>query len=185
MSYEFAEGYKIRDQSSTHFLTFTVMGWIDIFSRKRYKDIIINSLNYCKENKGLQIAGYVIMTNHIHFIWTAKNSNLSDVVRDFKTFTSKAILKSIQEETESRKDWLLYMFKFYANRTNENEVFKLWTGSNHPEVIYSKDFLLSKLNYIHQNPVRAGIVAEPEHYIYSSATNYSNNNGIIEIDFLY
>lgn len=185
MSYEFAEGYKIRDQSSTHFLTFTVMGWIDIFSRKRYKDIIIDSLNYCKQNKGLQIGGYVIMTNHIHFIWTAENNNLSDVVRDFKTFTSKAILKSIQEEPESRKDWLLYMFKFYANRTNENEVFKLWTSNNHPEAIYSKEFLISKLNYIHQNPVRAGIVAEPEHYIYSSATNYTNNKGIIEIDLLY
>ena len=65
MSYEFAEGYKIRDQSSTHFLTFTVMGWIDIFSRKRYRDIIIDSLNYCRANKGLQIGGYVIMTNHI------------------------------------------------------------------------------------------------------------------------
>ena len=185
MSYEFAEGYKIRDQSATHFLTFTVMGWIDIFSRKRYRDIIIDSLNYCKQNKGLQIGGYVIMTNHIHFIWTAKNNNLSDVVRDFKTFTSKAILKSIQEEPESRKDWLLYMFKFYANRTNENEVFKLWTSNNHPEVIYSKEFLMTKLNYIHQNPVRAGIVTEPEHYIYSSATNYANNKGIIEIDFLY
>jgi putative transposase len=185
MSYEFSEGYKIRDQSSTHFLTFTVMGWIDIFSRKRYRDIIIDSLNYCKQNKGLQIAGYVIMTNHIHFIWTAKNNNLSDVVRDFKTFTSKAILKSIQEEPESRKDWLLYMFKFYANRTNENDVFKLWTSNNHPEAIYSQEFLISKLYYIHQNPVRVGIVAEPEHYIYSSATNYTNNKGIIEIDFLY
>ena len=71
------------------------MGWIDIFSRKRYRDIILDSLNYCREKKGLKIGGYVIMTNHIHFIWTAQNNNLSDIVRDFKTFTSKAILKSI------------------------------------------------------------------------------------------
>ncbi len=64
-------------------------------------------------------------------------------------------------------------------------MFKLWTSNNHPEAIYSKKFLISKLNYIHQNPVRAGIVAESEHYNNSSATNYTNNKGIIEIDLLY
>ncbi len=68
MSYEYAEGYKIRDQATPHFLTFNIMGWIDIFSRKRYKDIIIESFKYCKQNKGLQIAAYVIMTNHVHTI---------------------------------------------------------------------------------------------------------------------
>ena len=103
MSYEFAEGYKIRDQSSTHFLTFTVICCIEIFSRKRYKDIIIDRLNYYKQNKGLQIGGYVIMTNHIHFIWTTKNNNLSDVVRDFKTFTSKAILKAYKKNLKAEK----------------------------------------------------------------------------------
>ncbi len=76
------------------------------------------------------------------------------------------------------------MFEFFGKRTNANDVFKFWTSNNHPEAIYSQDFLLSKLNYIHQNPVRAGIVAEPEHYIYSSATNYLTGKGVIEIDFL-
>lgn len=184
MSYENAEGYKIRDQSSTHFLTFTVEGWIDIFSRKRYRDIIIESLNFCRKNKGLKLGAYVIMSNHIHFIWTATNNNLSDIIRDFKTFTSKAILKSIQEEPESRKEWLLYMFSFFANKTNQNDYFKLWTNNNHPEAIFSQNFLETKLNYIHQNPVRAGIVKEPNEYIYSSATNYYSNTGIIDIDFL-
>ena len=94
MSYEFADGYKIRDQSATHFLTFSIMGWIDIFSRQRYRDIIIESFQFCRKNKGLLIGGYVIMSNHIHVIWTASNNNLSDIVRDFKTFTSKAITSS-------------------------------------------------------------------------------------------
>ena len=185
MSYEFAEGSKIRDQASTHFLTFTVMGWIDIFSRTRYRDIIIESFKYCQANKELKIAAYVIMSNHIHTIWTATNNNLSDVIRDFKTFTSKAILKSIDTETESRKDWLLYMFAYYARGTNANDYFKLWTNNNHPENIYSKDFLISKINYIHQNPVRANIVAEAEHYIYSSASNYNSGKGLIDVDFLF
>ena len=110
MSYEFAEGYKIRDQASTHFLTFTIEGWIDIFSRQMYRDIILNSLQYCREKKGLRLGAYVIMSNHVHVIMTATNANLSDVIRDFKTFTSKAITAKIEQKAESRKDWLLYMF---------------------------------------------------------------------------
>lgn len=185
MSYEFSDGFKIRDQYATHFLTFTTMGWIDIFSRQSFRDLVIESFTFCQLNKGLRIGAYVIMTNHIHVIWTSSKENLSDVVRDFKTYTSKAITKAIEVEPESRRDWLLYMFSFYAKRTNANEFFKVWTGNNHPEAIYSKDFMMSKLNYIHQNPVRAGIVLNAEDYIYSSASNYTNGNGLIEIDFLF
>ena len=133
----------------------------------------------------MQIGGYVIMSNHVHTIWTAGNANLSDVVRDFKTFTSKAIIASIEAEPESRRDWLLYMFRFYANRTMANKEFKLWTGNNHPEEIYSNSFLRTKLNYLHDNPVRAGLVKEPSHYLYSSAADYEGKKGLIEIDFLF
>lgn len=184
MSYENAEGYKIRNQTATHFLTFTIVGWIDIFSRQRYRDIIIESFKYCQLHKGLQIGGYVIMSNHVHVIFTAQQQNLSDVVRDFKTYTSKAITSSILKEPESRREWLIYMFEFFAKRTNANQFFKVWTSNNHPEEVYSREFLLSKLNYIHLNPVRAGLVAEPEQYLYSSASNYLHNKGLIEIDYL-
>jgi hypothetical protein len=88
-------------------------------------------------------------------------------------------------EPESRRDWLNYLLQFHAKSTNKNDQYKLWTNDNHPEAIYTKDFLLTKLNYLHQNPVRAGIVAEPGHYLYSSASNYLNGTGIFEVDLLY
>jgi len=180
----FAEGYKIRDQQALHFLTFTVVGWIDIFSRQQYRDIILNSFKFCRQNKHLRVGAYVIMSNHIHAIWQTEN-NLSDIIRDFKTFTSKAITDAVHKETESRRDWLLHMFKFYANNTNANDTFKVWTNNNHPEEIYTEDFMKSKLYYVHNNPVRAGLVAEPEYYLYSSASNYVTGKGLIEIDMLY
>ncbi len=184
MSYEFAEGYKIRDQASTHFLTFTIEGWIDIFSRQCYRNIILDSFTFCRANKGLRLGAYVIMSNHVHAICTATHANLSDIIRDFKTFTSKAISKSIQQEPESRREWLLYMFHFYANKSAGNDHFKIWTNNNHPEAIFSDDFMRSKLNYIDTNPVRAGLVSEPAHYNYSSASNYETGKGLIEIDYL-
>jgi len=185
MSYEFADGYKIRDQSACHFLTFSIMGWIDIFSRQCYRDIVLESMQFCRIKKALNIGAYVIMSNHIHAIWTATNNNLSDIIRDFKTFTSKAITATIENKPESRRDWLLYMFQFYANRTAANDKFKVWTGNNHPEEIHSGPFMRSKLNYIHENPVRAGLVAQPSHYLYSSASDYSGKKGLIEIDLLF
>lgn len=185
MSYEFTGGYKIRDQSATHFLTFTIMDWIDIFSRQRYRDLVLQSFQFCRQKKGLLIGSYVVMSNHIHTIWTASQNNLSDILRDFKTYTSKAITASIETEPESRREWLLYMFRFFANRTNANEHFKVWTGDNHPEEITSDSFLKTKLNYIHANPVRAGLVTEPSQYLYSSAADYEGRKGLIEIDLLY
>jgi len=185
MSYEFSEGYKIRDQAALHFLTFTIEGWIDIFTRKQYRDLILDSFNYCRRNKQLRIGAYVIMSNHIHVIWQAGKDNLSDIIRDFKTFTSKAITSAIKNEAESRRDWFLHMFRYYAGNTNANDTFKVWTNNNHPEEIYSQEFMLTKLFYIHNNPVRAGLVAEPAHYLYSSAKDYAGSKGLIEIDFLY
>jgi len=185
MSYEYAEGYRIRDQSAKHFLTFTIVGWIDIFSRKCYRDIILQSFEFCRTRKSLKLGAYVIMTNHVHVLWQAGNNNLSDVVRDFKTYTSKAITQAIEEENESRKDWLLYLFNFHAKQTNANDYFKVWTGNNHPEEIHTETFMKQKLNYIHENPVRAGFVINPEEYLYSSASNYFRNKGLIEIDYLF
>jgi putative transposase len=185
MSYEFSDGYKIRDQSASHFLTFTITGWIEVFNRQCYRDIILESFKFSRQNKKLQIGAYVIMPNHIHTIWTAPENNLSDIIRDFKTYTSKAITTAIVKEPESRRDWLIYMFNYYANKTAANQTFKVWTGNNHPEAIYSDSFMKSKLWYIHENPVRAGWVNTASGYLYSSAANYEGKKGLIEIDFLY
>lgn len=184
MTYQNANGYKIRDQYASHFLTFTLDRWIDIFSRKLYRDILIESMQFCRVQKGLKVGAYVIMTNHIHVIWTA-DGNLSDIIRDFKTYTSRKIYQSIQLEPESRRDWLLHLIRYQANISNNHESFKIWAEGNHPEEIFSTKFLMSKLEYIHNNPVAAGLVREPAEFLYSSASNYKNGKGLMEIDFLF
>jgi putative transposase len=185
MSYGFSNGYKIRDQGGLHFLTFTTVGWIDLFSRKQYRDIFIENLQYCRKHKSLQVGAYVIMSNHIHLIVQCGRERLSDTVRDLKSYTAKKCIETIKAEPESRRDWLIYMFQYYANVTNRNTDFKIWANDNHPEQITSKDFLMSKLNYTHENPVRAGLVAKPEDYLYSSAANYVHGKGLCDIDFLF
>ena len=80
-----ATRYRFGEDGFPHFVTCTVINWIDVFTREEYKAIIIDSLKYCIENKGLEVHGYVIMHNHIHLlISTASENKLQDLVRDFK-----------------------------------------------------------------------------------------------------
>ena len=175
------EGYIIRDQSKPHFITATVVDWVDVFSRKNYKDCIVESLDFCIKNKGMILYGFVIMSNHIHLIIQSEESKLSDLIRDFKKFTAKTILNKIESGPESRTDWMLKRFEFACKSHTRNEKYQFWQYGSHPEEIFSEKFMWSKLDYIHLNPVRVGIVARASHYRYSSASNYVNDNGIIEI----
>jgi putative transposase len=184
MSYEYTGGYKIRDQEGLYFMTFTVVGWIDLFSRQVYRDILIKNMIYCRKNKELIIGAFVIMTNHMHVIWKSRRGKMSDTLRDFKSYCTKELIAAINSENESRENWLLHLFHFYANKTNQNKEFKIWTSDNHPEEITTAEFLMTKLKYIHENPVRAGWVSEPEDYLYRSAANYAGRKGVMEIDYL-
>jgi len=173
--------YKIFDQSKAYYLTFTVVGWIDVFSRKIYRDIFIESLRYCQQNKGLNIYAYVIVTNHVHLLASCENDNLSDVIRDLKKFTSKKIIDAIQTEAESRRNWMMNLFSFEAKNHTRNKNYQFWIQENHPEEIYSNKFITQKVQYIHNNPIRAGIVEHPENYLYSSARNYAEMNSLLDV----
>ena len=130
----FRPGYTIRDQNATHFLTFTVCGWIDLFTRRVYKDILVDSFRYCQKEKGLILNAFVIMSNHLHLIARAKQGCiLSDIIRDFKKFTHRQMIKIIESDIESRRLWMLHQFTYYASRHSKNENYQIWTNDNHPE----------------------------------------------------
>ena len=175
-------GYVIRDHEKPHFITITVVDWIDIFTRKTYRDIIMNCLDFCIKNKGMVLFGYVIMSNHIHLIVQSKEGKLSDLIRDFKKFTATQILKQLQTEPESRRDWILERFAKATETHTRNKNFQVWQYGNHAEEIFTLKFMWDKLNYVHLNPVRAGIVEKATHYLYSSASNYSSGKGLIEVE---
>lgn len=173
--------YKITDQDKAHFMTLSIVYWIDVFTRRRYRDIAIDSLRHCQKNKGLIIYGYVIMSNHLHLM-ASSETNLSDTLRDFKKFTSKKIIESLQDEPESRRKWMLNLFVYAAKQHKRNTTYQFWTHDNHPIEIYTHEFMLQKLKYIHDNPVRAGIVESPEDYLYSSARNYAELDVPVEVE---
>lgn len=166
-----------------YFITSTVIDWMDVFTRPLYKHIMVDSLEYCQTNKGLDIYAWVLMTNHLHLIVGIKNGiAIGDVLRDFKKFTSKKIINAIQEnQQESRKEWLLNRFHFRAANDKKIKEFKFWQEDNHIEQINTYDFFKQKLEYIHLNPVKQEFVVRPEDYFYSSARNYSGLNGLLNV----
>src|SRR5437660_7092382 len=107
-----AEAYRFKDQYTAYFITLTVIDWVDIFTRKEYKDIVIDSLNHCIKHKGLNVHEFVIMSNHLHAIVSSNKEPLSNIVRDFKKFTAKRIIEAIQNINESRREWLLNKFAY-------------------------------------------------------------------------
>lgn len=180
-----SEKYKVHNPNGVYFITCTVVGWVDLFTRPCYKDIIINSLRYCINHKGLMVRAYVIMTSHIYMLVSAKHGYLlPSIIRDFKTYTSKQLVKEIQEVNESRKEWLLNKFAFEANRKVRGKSFKLWRDGFHPVEILNGEMLYQKLDYLHQNPVVEGIVDRAEDYVYSSARDYLDMKGELEIELI-
>jgi REP element-mobilizing transposase RayT len=176
--------YQIINQGNAHFLTLQIVSWVDIFTRKVYKEIIVDALNYCIKHKGLIVYAYVIMSNHVHIITQSDGDNLSGIIRDFKSFTSKEMLKYIKSGKESRDKWMLHIFKNAAIKHKRNALFQLWTHENHAIELYSPTFIETKLDYIHNNPVRAGIVNNAEDYLYSSTLNYADETGLVLVDTL-
>jgi REP element-mobilizing transposase RayT len=177
-----ADAYKVVQQHAPHFVTFTIVDWVNIFDTPIYKDIIIDSFKYCQENKGCIIYGYVIMSNEVHAIIQSAHGKLSDLMRDLKKFTAYKIIQTITNGSDSRKDWMLKRFEFAAKATNANEIYKIWQSGFRPELINSIDYFYNKLNYIHICAIKAGIVSKGSHYRYSSASNYcENNNGLLQV----
>jgi len=169
--------YRIVEPGSCYFATSTIVEWIPLFTRKPYFDIIIESLKFCRKNKGLKIYAYVIMDNHVHLLISGEY--LSNIIKDFKRHTAKELIKALKVDG---KQWVLSQFKFHKLAYKKDSNYQVWQEGFHPQIIYSDEVLNQKIEYIHNNPVRAGFVEKPEDWLYSSARNYWELSYIMDID---
>ncbi|MEQ8556184.1 MAG: transposase [Cyclobacteriaceae bacterium] len=176
-----SEKYKFRNPEGIYFTTSTIVFWIDLFTRRALKDVVLDSLKYCQKEKGLDIYAWCLMPSHLHMIIGSDNGNLSDIMRDFKNYTAKKLVSEISLINESRKDWLLAAFSKAGKNLKRIKNNKVWKDGNHPKEIETNYFLDQKLNYIHENPVVAGIVEQSEHYLYSSARDYCGIPGLLKV----
>ena len=177
-----SRNYKFHNPEAAYFVSFAVVDWLDVFTRNEYKNILIDSLNFCQREKGMEIYAWCIMTNHVHLVFRSTTSYKPELLLgDFKRFTSKAIVKSIKENPkESRKEYLLRAFKAAGNKASNVANFQFWQHHNHPIELWSNYVIFQKINYTHQNPVKAGYIIHPEDYLYSSAIDYAGGKGLLD-----
>ena len=176
--------YKFHNPEGVYFISFATVGWTDVFTRVQYKEIFVESVRHCQKNKGLELFGWCLMSNHAHLLARAKDGyKLNDIIRDLKKYTSRQLIKAIEENPqESRKEWLLSMFRNAGSHNPNNTKYQFWRQDNHPIECYTAEVTQQKLDYIHNNPVETGIVQFAEQYVYSSAVNYADGQGLLEVE---
>ena len=175
--------WKIIPGHHLYFVTTTIVEWQYVFTSIPYFEILIESLKHCIAHKGLHLHGYVIMSNHAHYLLSADpEKSLSDIMRDFNTHTSRQITALLKKEGKTN---LLKVFKDAADAEGRGNDYKVWQEGFHPIAVETGHFVAQKLKYLHDNPVRKGYVDQPEHWRYSSARNYLlGDDSVIAVECL-
>ncbi|MFQ5491891.1 MAG: transposase [Phycisphaerae bacterium] len=169
------------DENLPHFCTITVLDWLPVLIESRYIDPIIDSLGYCRQHKGLQLFGFVVMPNHVHLIAAA--DDLHPVMRDFKRFTSRTLHENLKED--GRSTLLTWLEQATEPSRRQRGELGFWKPGFHPKAIWSRDVFDQKLRYLHQNPVRKGLLQSPDEWWYSSAGYYADRTPTcLEMDVL-
>ena len=177
-----SRNYKFHNSEGLYFVSFAVVKWIDVFVRRVYLDCIVDNLNYCVANKGMELFSWCIMPSHVHLVFRSTIQKPEDLLRDFKTYTSKSLVKLIAEnQQESRREWLLESFKKAAEVNLNNTAYQFWQQHNQPIELWSNAVIDQKIDYIHNNPVESGFVENGYEYLYSSARDYAGIKGLVKV----
>nr|MCU0355935.1 transposase [Cytophagales bacterium] len=137
-------------------------------------DELVKNLKHCQARESLEIFAYVIMTSHVHLLCRRTEGLLSELLGRFKGYTAKQIINQIREnQQESRKKWLLQAFAYHAKSQEQNAENMFWQKTSHPIEVITPEMFRQKMDYIHNNPLAAGIVTDPSYYCYSSANPMS------------
>jgi putative transposase len=177
-----SRNYKFHNPEGMYFISFATVFWVDVFVRRIYFDCIVENLNHCVDNKGMEIYAWCIMPSHIHLVFRSTIQRPEELIRDFKSYTSKQLIALIEGNTlESRREWLLNSFKKAAAINSNNTRNQFWQQHNHPIELWSPHVTQQKMDYTHDNPVEAGFVENDYEYLYSSARDYCGIKGLVNV----
>jgi putative transposase len=156
--------YRVHERDQAHFVTSTVVGWLPVFTTAARCDIVVGSLRYCQTNKALKVYAWVILDNHFHAIVAAPD--LTRVMADLKRHSARRLIEQLESEG---CDWLLEQLRRLRHPRKLESAHQFWQEGFHPQAMVTDEIMLQKLEYLHNNPVKRGLVASPEHWRYSSA----------------
>ncbi|MEP3839164.1 MAG: transposase [Algibacter sp.] len=175
--------YKFHNKQGAYYISFATVYWLDVFTRQEYFNVLEESITYCRAEKGMEVYAYCFMPSHVHLIFRSANDDPSGLIRDFKGFTARKLIKTIEENPqESRKEWLLWMMERAGKNKSNVKHLQFWQQHNKPIELWSDKVIQQKIDYIHNNPVESGFVTNPVDWKYSSARNYQDDQTILKVD---
>jgi len=169
--------YKIYEPTHPHFITCTILNWIPLFTRKESVEILLESFKYLQTTDNLKLYSYVILENHIHIV--AQSDDIAQSMAKFKRHTARQLILLLQRENVKT---ILEQLAFYKKSHKSDRVYQVWQEGLQPKLIQSDAIMISKINYIHQNPVKRGYIDEASHWRYSSARDYEGIAGLLDIE---
>ncbi len=169
--------YKIYEPTHPHFVTCTILHWLPIFTRKESVQIVIDCLKFLQEKDDLKLYAYVILENHLHMV--VQSNDLQKSMQSFKQYTAKQILDMLKRENITT---ILDQLAFYKKTHHKEKTYQVWEEGYQPKLMQTDAMMISKIGYIHENPVKRGYVDEAAHWRYSSARDYVDMDGLIEVN---
>jgi putative transposase len=153
------------------FFTATIHQWKHLLLQQQYKEVIIQSLTYLSNSGKLDVFAFVIMPNHVHFIWRANELNGKETVQgSFLKYTAHAFKKLLKQEGTG-------ILTGYAVDAS-NKQYEFWQRDSLAIHLYTQEVACQKLEYIHLNPLAEHwqLVTDPSDYFYSSASFYEKGS---------
>jgi putative transposase len=168
--------YRFFETHYPYFMTSTVVAWLPVFSHPQFAQIVLDSWRFLQRERGVEIYGYVIIENHLH--WLAAGHDLPAQVGRFKSYTARCILDALEQRGFAT---LLQELHHYKLRHKIDQTYQLWQEGSHPQQMQTEAMMWQKLEYMHGNPVRRGFVDDPTHWRYSSARTYVGREGLLDV----
>ena len=163
------ERYCITSDAAVYYVTFSVVDWLPVFVSEGAFRIVTDSLNFCHAHKGLRINAFVVMPTHMHMIVFDKDfsaDRLRGTLTDFRKFTGRSLSDFCSQHLPA-----CFAETLRAAATADRER-RFWQPSRHPEAIETESFWRVKLDYLHENPCRKGLVLRAAAWRFSSAAYY-------------
>ena len=174
--------HSFHEEGHLYFITATICGWKNLFNNKDYAQIVLNSLDWMQKNKRIKLYAFVIMPSHIHAIILPLQATIGNSLQQFGSFTAHKILNQL------RKDNFAELINYFHSQNIQQEHnHRIWQDIQ-AKNIYSSEFLEQKLDYIHNNPLLAGLVGEADRskYLFSSACFYDEDREpVIPVDNVF
>ena len=161
--------YKLQNTDYPYFITSTIVNWIRLFDENEFKHLLFQNLIFYQSKYEIEIFAYVIMPDHFHMV--CKSEQLRKAIQSLKSYTAKEIIDILRSDINFE---ILDELRNAKKKYKAESDFQVWQEGYHPQEIINNRMLKQKIEYIHYNPVRKGLVSRPEDWEYSSAGYYTN-----------